>query len=46
MIAKLRRLQFGRKSDRLDHQFEQLELQLEVLQADEGEAGREMPAAD
>ena len=45
-IAKLRRMQFGRKSEKLDHQIEQLELQLEDLQADEGEAAREMPAAD
>ena len=35
-IAKLRRMQFGRKSEKLDHQIEQLELQLEDLQADEG----------
>src|SRR5450830_459585 len=46
MIAKLRRMQFGRKSEKLDHQIEQLELQLEDLQADEAEAAREMPAAD
>ena len=46
MIAKLRRMQFGRKSEKLDHQIEQLELQLEDLQADEGEAAREMPAAE
>ena len=48
-IAKLRRMQFGRKSEKLDHQIEQLELQLEDLQADEAdeaEAAREMPAAD
>ena len=45
-IAKLRRMQFGCKSEKLDHQIEQLELQLEDLQADEGEAAREMPAAD
>src|SRR5471030_2605483 len=45
-IAKLRRMQFGRKSEKLDHQIEQLELQLEDLQADEAEAEREMPAAD
>lgn len=45
-IAKLRRMQFGRKSEKLDHQVEQLELQLEDLQADEGEAAREMPEAD
>jgi transposase len=46
LIAKLRRMQFGRKSEKLDHQIEQLELQLEDLEADEGEAAREMPAAD
>jgi len=43
-IAKLRRMQFGRKSEKLDRQIEQLEMQLEDLQADEGEAEREMPA--
>ena len=46
MIAKLRRMQFGRKSEKLDHQIEQLELQLEDLQATEGEAERERPPAD
>jgi DNA repair exonuclease SbcCD ATPase subunit len=45
-IVKLRRMQFGRKSEKLDHQIEQLELQLEDLQADEAEAAREMPATD
>jgi transposase len=45
-IAKLRRMQFVRESEKLDHQIEQLELQLEDLQADEAEAAREMPAAD
>jgi hypothetical protein len=45
-IAKLRRMQFGRKSEKLDHQIEQLELQLEDLQADEAAAAREVPAAD
>jgi transposase len=45
-IARLRRMQFGRKSEKLDHQIEQLELQLEDLQADDAEAEREMPAAD
>lgn len=45
-IAKLRRMQFGRKSEKLDHQIEQLELQLEDLQADDAEAAREMPAVD
>lgn len=39
-------MQFGRKSEQLDHQIEQLQLQLEDLQADEAEAAREMPAAD
>lgn len=43
-IAKLRRMQFGRKSEKLDHQIEQMELQLEELQADEAEAERKMPA--
>lgn len=38
-IAKLRRMQFGRKSEKLDLQIEQLELRLEDLQADE-EIGR------
>ena len=39
-------MQFGRKSEKLDHQIEQLELQLEDLQADDAEAEREMPPAD
>lgn len=38
LIAKLKRMQFGRKSEKLDHQIEQLELKLEDLQADEGES--------
>lgn len=46
MIAKLRRMQFGRKSEKLDHQIEQLELQLEDLQATHGEAERERPPTD
>ncbi len=33
LIAKLRRMQFGRKSEKLDRQIEQLELRLEELQA-------------
>lgn len=37
-IAKLRRMQFGRKSEKLDRQIKQLELRLEDLQADEGAA--------
>lgn len=39
-------MQFGRKSGKLNHQNEQLELQLKDLQADGGEAAREIPAAD
>jgi transposase len=33
LIAKLRRMQFGRKSEKVQHQIEQLELRLEDLQA-------------
>jgi len=33
LIAKLRRLQFGRKSEKLERQIEQLELKLEELEA-------------
>jgi len=36
LIAKLRRMHFGRKSEKLNSQIEQLELRLEDLQADEG----------
>ena len=32
LTLKLRRMQFGRKSEKLDHQINQLELQLEVLE--------------
>ncbi|MGD7196133.1 IS66 family transposase [Ralstonia pseudosolanacearum] len=38
LIAKLQRMQFGRKSEKLQRQIEQLELRLEDLQADEGVA--------
>src|ERR1035437_5644915 len=37
LIAKLRRMQFGRKSEKLDRQIEQLELRLDELQATQGE---------
>src|SRR3569833_634264 len=37
-IAKLLRMQFGRKSEKMDRQIEQLELRLEDLQADDGAA--------
>jgi transposase len=43
LIAKLRRMQFGRKSEKLDHQIEQFELRLEELEADEGAAPLEIP---
>ena len=36
LIAKLKRMQFGRKSEKLDHEILQLELRLEELLADEG----------
>lgn len=45
LIAKLRRMQFGRKSEKLDRQIEQLELRLEDLQADEGAAPIKIPKA-
>src|SRR5215210_1600595 len=32
VIAKLQRLQFGRHSEKLDHEIEQVELRLEELQ--------------
>ena len=38
MIAKLRRMQFGRKSEKLERQIEQLELKLEELES--AKAGR------
>ena len=43
LIAKLRRMHFGRKSEKLDAQIEQLELRLEELEADEGAAPVEVP---
>ncbi|EEF26454.1 conserved hypothetical protein [Ricinus communis] len=43
MLAKLRRMQFGRKSEKLAHQIEQLELRLEDLEADEGAAAAAEP---
>src|SRR5487761_2114700 len=36
-IAKLRRMQFGRSSERITRQIEQLELQLEELETGEAE---------
>lgn len=43
-LAKLNRMAYGRKSEKLDRQIEQLEARLEDLQAEEGEAP-ELPAA-
>src|SRR6202035_6120755 len=37
LIAKLRRMQFGRKSEKLYRQIEQLELRLDELQATQAE---------
>ena len=37
LIAKLRRIQFGRKSERLDREIEQLELRLDELEATQAE---------
>jgi transposase len=34
LIAKLKRMQFGRKSEKLDREIEQLELKLEALETD------------
>src|SRR5436853_5424768 len=42
-LAKLRRMQFGRLSEKLDAQIQQLELMLEDLE--EGEAARPTPTA-
>jgi nucleoside-diphosphate-sugar epimerase len=42
MTVILKRMQFGRKSEKLDRQIEQLELKLEDLQADEEESAVEM----
>ena len=36
VLAKLRRMQFGRRSEKLDQQIEQLELKLEDLEAEAG----------
>ncbi len=38
LILKLRRMQFGRKSEKLDHHIEQLELRLEDLEAAQTES--------
>src|SRR4051795_11396414 len=43
-IAKLRRMQFGRSSERITRQVEQLELRLEELQTCEAEAAAKADA--
>src|ERR1700693_156375 len=45
LIAKLQRLQFGRKSEKLQRHIEQLELRLEDLQANHAENSTPPPAA-
>ena len=44
LIAKLQRMQFGRKSEKIDRQIEKLECRLEDLLADEGVVDAEPPA--
>jgi hypothetical protein len=43
LIAKLRRMRFGRSSEKLDRQIEQLELRLEALQVNDAEMVAAMP---
>ncbi len=43
LIAKLQRLQFGRKSEKLERQIEQLELRLEDLEASQAGPGPRPP---
>src|ERR1700690_2861026 len=43
LIAKLRRMQFGRSSEKLDRQIEQLELRLEALQQNDAEMVAAIP---
>jgi len=45
-IAKLRRMQFGRSSERITRQIEQLELRLEELETGEAEDAAKAEAAD
>jgi len=45
-IAKLKRMQFGRSSEKLDRQIEQLEARLEDLQAEDGVTGSEPETTD
>lgn len=43
LIAKLRRMKFGRSSEKLDRQIEQLELRLEALQLNDAEKVAALP---
>jgi transposase len=45
LIAKLQRMQFGRKSEKLERQIEQLELRLEALQMSDAETVATLPKA-
>src|SRR4051794_41945535 len=45
-LAMLRRMQFGRSSERITRQIEQLELRLEELEAGEAETIEKAEAAD
>lgn len=44
-IAKLKRLQFGQSSEKLAHEIEQLELELDELHEDEAAQAAERPSA-
>jgi len=44
-IAKFKRMQFGRKSEKIDRKIEQLETRLEDLMAEEGAAEQKLPTA-
>jgi transposase len=44
LIAKLRRMQFGRRSEKIDRQIEQLKLKLEELEASRAEAAPQPPS--
>jgi len=46
LIAKLRRMQFGRSSERLDRQIEQMELRLEELQSAQAQVSTAKPEAE
>ena len=43
LIAKLQRMQFGRKSEKLERQIEQLQLRLEALQMNDAERAAVLP---